>query len=355
MVVSDSPRGGGVAGEVAAGAQGGEARGAAQATTRIAGPSATGRSSRRAIPAVATTQPGSTPAAPLADAAMTAVRPMRPAAAPPGGAPQGFAGGAPQGFAGGAPSGFAGNTAPLAYGAPATVTPESLDATGARPSSGRPSRNYPIDSTSPLWWLLASIGIGLVAFSISVLGVFAASSSDSTEDALAVFSGSGLLGSFIMLFAYVCVFVWIYTIGKNGGTYGIGLVLLVAFPIYLIPFVLLGAGGVLFAVLVYFCWPYRLFVTGVWKAGRLPPVWALLGWVPPAMATALFLGAVIAYSNTSTQTGSGAALGIVVAAQLLWLISWVFNLISLLSVTLIQHLKIREDRRIAQSWPGAAV
>lgn len=235
-------------------------------------------------------------------------------------------------------------SAPL--GSPAVVTSAPLPPRRSPVSSA--SRAYPARAVSPLWWALATVVLG-VATAAAVVGAGPAIDSSSID----TFDSSGfstfepldtrsdpdsdvagwlaLAALGLGLVTYACAIGWIATIGTNGRTFGVGLVLLLFLPWYL-PLALLGVVGfyTLLAVwIVMLVWPYRLLVQGIWEAGGLPSVWGALGWLP------LFLGYPMMFGPT--------AVGI--AGIVLICIANLFNFGSLMAVTVIQHLGIRADRR----------
>lgn len=241
--------------------------------------------------------------------------------------------------------------------APSAVTAEHLAAGAGWAAASRPATSvhheYTRFATSPLWWMLASIAVGLVGVAVwvvTVVGVSASADDATLSDGAAAGLGVGTIAAIVLLFAsWVLSIMWIYTIGQNAGTYGLGLMIATWFPIYLVPLLFLGPTVFTIGLLVWACWPYRLLVTGIWTAGRLPRAWAIVGWAPIALGLVLVLGAWLTVESSSDTWGDGASTG---DAAALWVvgnaitgIGSVFVWAAILTVTIIQHVGIRNDRR----------
>lgn len=288
----------------------------------------------------ATTGTTSTTAQPTYPTAPTA-----PGAAPTGstgqhpGMPQPAPYGHPVAGAAGAPGVVGGPTQPAPAAARFSPTAATLGMvpTYAPTAAERgPQRLYKEFATSPLWAALAAIACYVFGWAALVSGLAAdISSYDTFDSARTDASTLTYVALFLFFCGWLAMILWLYQIGNNASTYGGGLLLGIAvYPFTAILFALAGWVGVLAYYLIYFLWPARLLSSGIWKAGRLPPLFAILGWAPAALGiTMAVLGAqadlpILALLGT---------IGLVVTA--VW---WP---VTLVAVTIIQHLGIAQDRR----------
>ncbi len=212
-------------------------------------------------------------------------------------------------------------------------------ATAAPPDDlPRARRAYAPSATTPLWWMLGTIGAYIGALSIHVTLVVSAFDSSFYENDANV-SGWRIAAIVVVwLLAYGVFAMWLTLIGSNAGTYGLGLVVATTFP-WWAGFAVLqewGAIPIVVSWLIIMVWPYRLLVTGIWEAGKLPSLFALIGWMPFLAGIAMGLGPEVL-----------ARMAVVPIS-----ISVLFFWGAAIAVTIIQHLGIAEDRKraLGTSW-----
>lgn len=200
-----------------------------------------------------------------------------------------------------------------------------------------PQRQYKEFATSPLWPALTMVGCYLAGWVTLIKGLADDLSSYDSFDT--VRTGASSL-TYVALFLFFCCWLaliwWLYQIGSNAGTYSGGLLFGVAlYPLSAPLFALAGWIGILGYYLIYFLWPARLLSSGIWKAGRLPPLFAVLGWAPAALGISMMvLGA---------QMDSPAVVAVGTIGVILTAIWWP---VTLVAVTIIQHLGISRDRKL---------
>ena len=233
---------------------------------------------------------------------------------------------------------------------PGVVSLESL----AAPHPGeapRHKRNYPSSAQSPLWWFLASIVLGIAGYAIVIFAVVVSSDTASTfEDWTASFTAGVIFGFVLLIVAMICTIVGLLHIGANGGTFGGWVVANALFPVWAIIFLIGGELGILVSYLLYYCWPYRQLVTGIWAAGRLPRAWALLGWVPAAVGMLLIaIVAGVSRDQVSSTSDTLSVAGLVPVLGMM--VSGVFAFGATVTVVIIQHIGISEDRRALRARP----
>ena len=219
---------------------------------------------------------------------------------------------------------------------------------GAVPGSGtgsgqvaRPTRQYTASARSPLWPFLATLVIAVGGFALAVS--LAAADDRSIEGTSDVAASEWVLVG-VLIAATVAAIAWLYRIGANGGTFGLGLILINVFPIDLAVgniFLSFGSGGVAIGAMIYaahYLLLYRPFLVGIWRAGDLPAEWAIIGWLPAVVSSPLLFYGLWNESSALVLVG-----GILAG------ISGLVQFVSLLAVTIIQHIGIGADRRAVRA------
>ncbi|MGN6692640.1 MAG: hypothetical protein ACTHN0_00545 [Aquihabitans sp.] len=218
--------------------------------------------------------------------------------------------------------------------------------------------------TSPLWYMLGAIAAVVLTWVVLIAALGTVSIEDETSSETGS-AGLGLIVFVLALAVFVLVLLWLRQIGVNGGQFGGGLVFLAMLPWEALPFVgsstMTSLGSMqarsvaaLLATVVVVLLIRRPLIVGVWRAGHLPaPVLAEILWMLTFLGSVLFAGArAMAYLNpiehstayyTSYSIEPNA--GAVLVALFCSVVAGVGWLVTLLVVTIVQHVDISDARR----------
>ncbi|WP_421118893.1 hypothetical protein ACE2AJ_16225 [Aquihabitans daechungensis] len=218
---------------------------------------------------------------------------------------------------------------------------------GPAPASSRPPRKFTAGSRTPLWLALAAIVLTAATWIVPFVIM---ASSLSTDDFDGTDVPDGMAGALVAL-----VVLWLAStivsiaslvrIGSNAGTYGAIVPLHAAFPLWIVLTAGIGGQVAILGTVLYFVWPFQQLITGLWESGRLPRVFALFGWVPPALAAAsglLDVGPVYDRNDLVVAIQTVTAM----AGRL----SVLFCIGAYITVVVIQHVGIARDREVLANW-----
>jgi len=218
---------------------------------------------------------------------------------------------------------------------------------GPAPTSSRPPRKFAAGARTPLWLALATVVLSVATW---VVPFVIMASSLSADDFEGTSVPDGLAGAFVALVvlwlaATIVGIVCLVRIGSNAGTYGAIVPLHAAFPLWIVLTAGFGGQVAILGTVLYFVWPFQQLITGLWESGRLPRVFALFGWVPPALAAASgLLDAGPVYDRNDLVIAIQGVTGLVA------LLSTLFCIGTYIAVVIIQHVGIARDREILKYW-----